>query len=80
MNAIQKEYVVGLCAMTEHGLAPPYDSDKITATDDEQATRKAMAWARTNAGMIGENTWVQVLIDGKSIHSEELEPQFAQRP
>lgn len=77
MSETQKEYIVGLCTMTENGvLAPPYESETITAVDDEHAKRKARAWAKTRTGGIVERTWVQVLIDGKSIHSEELEPQF----
>ena len=76
MSSTPKRYVAGLCRMTEHGLAPAYESAEIMASDDEQAKRKAKAWANTNAGIFTEHVFLLVLIDGKAIDSTPLTEGF----
>jgi hypothetical protein len=74
------KYVAGLCVMTEAGsLGAPYDSEEFEAGTDEHAIRKARVWVTTSGRMFSEETWLQVLLDGRSIHSEKVEPQFAPR-
>jgi hypothetical protein len=66
-----KKYEVALCHMKD-GALQPYDSDHIFAADNAEAIRKATEWRVTAAATIDERTWLQVLLDGTAIHSEEF--------
>ncbi|MEO6839182.1 MAG: hypothetical protein ABI192_00300 [Bradyrhizobium sp.] len=66
-----KKYVVALCHMRD-GALQSYDSDHLFAADNAEAIRKATEWRVTAAATIDERTWLQVLLDGTAIHSEEL--------
>jgi hypothetical protein len=74
------KYIAGLCAMTETGIGDPYDSEDIEAGDDNHAIGKARVWATTSGRMYSEETWLVVLLDGRSVHSEKVEASFAPRP
>jgi hypothetical protein len=50
----------------------PYESNRIAATDDREAARLATEWA-TSVGPTTERTWLQVMLDGRSVHSQELD-------
>ena len=66
-----KKYIAALCHMTD-GALQSYDSEHLFAVDDAEAIRKATEWRVTAAATIDERTWLQVLLDGKAFHSEEL--------
>jgi len=72
-------YIAGLCTMTEHGIGPAYETEDIEAADDKHAIGKARVWVTTSGRVFTEETWLLVLLDGKSIHSEKVEAQFAPR-
>jgi hypothetical protein len=67
------EYVAGLCQMSGTELAP-LESVNIAAADDDEAIRKAVQWRLNSitAVPLDQKTWLQVLRDGKAIHSEEI--------
>jgi len=54
------------------GVLEPHDSEHLLAVDNIEAIRKATEWRVTAAATIDERTWLQVLLDGTAIHSEEL--------
>jgi hypothetical protein len=54
------------------GFLQRYDSEHLHATDNTDAIRKATVWRVTAAATIDERTWMQVLVDDVTIHSEEL--------
>jgi hypothetical protein len=54
------------------GALHSYDTEHISAVDNAEAIRKATVWRVTSAATIDERTWLQVLLDGSAIHSEEL--------
>jgi hypothetical protein len=66
-----KNYVAALCHMKD-GALQSYDSEHLFAVDHAEAIRKATEWRVTAAATIDERTWLQVLLDGTAIHSEEL--------
>jgi hypothetical protein len=66
-----KKYIAALCHMKD-GALHSYDTDHIFAVDNAEAIRKATVWRVTSAATIDERTWLQVLLDGTAIHSEEL--------
>jgi hypothetical protein len=68
---VHKKYLAALCHMKDGALAP-YDSEHLFAADNIEAIRKATEWRVTAAATIDERTWLQVLLDGTAIHSEEL--------
>ena len=67
----RKKYVAALCHMKQ-GVLESYDSEQLFAADNAEAVRKATEWRVTAAATIDERTWLQVLLDGSAIHSEEL--------
>jgi hypothetical protein len=66
-----KKYIAALCHMKE-GALHSYDSEHLLAVDNTEAIRKATEWRVTAAATIDQRTWVQVLLDGSAIYSEEL--------
>ena len=50
----------------------PFESLNIVAKDDEEAVRKAVEWRITTPTTIDRETWLQVLRDGKAIHSKGI--------
>ena len=56
----------------QDGALHSYDTEHLVAIDDTEAIRKATEWRVTAAATIDERTWLQVLLDGSAIHSEEL--------
>jgi len=50
----------------------PFESLNIVAKDDEEAVRKAVEWRITTLTTIDRETWLQVLRDGKAIHSKGI--------
>jgi hypothetical protein len=67
----RRKYIAALCHMRD-GALHSYDSEHLLAIDDTEAIRKATEWRVTAAATIDERTWLQVLLDGSAIHSEEL--------
>ena len=65
-----REYAAALCHMKGGSLVPS-EYAPITAKDDETAIKLAEAWANASMGMIGEDTWLQVLSGGKAIYSKQ---------
>jgi hypothetical protein len=65
------EYVAALCHMRD-GALEPYYSDRFLAVDDAEAIRKATEWRVTAASTIDEKTWLQVILNGSAIYSEDL--------
>jgi hypothetical protein len=54
-----------------HGaLQAPYEAISIDAIDDAEATKRGKEWAASLD--IQDDTWLQVLIDGRSIASIRL--------
>jgi hypothetical protein len=70
-SSVHKKYLAALCHMKD-GTLVPYDSEHLFAADNSEAIRKATEWRVTAAATIDERTWLQVLLDGTAIHSEEL--------
>jgi hypothetical protein len=54
------------------GALEPYYSDRFLAVDDAEAIRKATEWRVTAASTIDEKTWLQVILNGSAIYSEDL--------
>ena len=67
------EYVAGLCYMAGTEVVP-VETQTITAADDAEAIRKAEEWRinTISAVPIDRRTWLQVLRDGRAIHSQEI--------
>jgi hypothetical protein len=63
-----------------HLSVHPYLGIDIAATTDAEAVDKAMKWALTNAFAALPQTWRQVTLEGRSVHSEKLEWNNAARP
>jgi hypothetical protein len=70
-NSNQAEYVVALCHM-QNGALESYYSDRFFAADKAEAIRKATEWRVTAASTIDEKTWLQVILNGSAIYSEDL--------
>jgi hypothetical protein len=66
-----RKYIAALYHMRD-GALHSYDSEHLLAIDDTEAIRKATEWRVTAAATIDQRTWLQVLLDGSAIHSEEL--------
>ena len=66
-----RKYIAALCHM-RGGALHSYDTEHISAVDNVEAIRRATEWRVTAAATIDERTWLQVLLDGSAIHSEEL--------
>ena len=54
------------------GALHSYDTEHLLAINDTEAIRKATEWRVMAAATIDQRTWLQVLLDGSEIHSEEL--------
>ena len=65
------EYVAALCHM-RNGALEPYYSDRYFAVDRAEAIQKATEWTVTAASTIDERTWLQVILNGSEIYSEDL--------
>ena len=65
------EYVAALCRLRD-GTLEPYYSDRFFAVDDAGAIQKATEWRVTAASTIDERTWLQVILNGSEIYSEDL--------
>jgi hypothetical protein len=65
------EYLTTLCHMRS-GALEPYHSHRFFAVDKAEAIRKATEWRVTAASTIDEKTWLQVILNGAAIHSEDL--------
>jgi hypothetical protein len=65
------EYVTTLCHM-RNGALEPYHSHRFFAVDKAEAIRKATEWRVTAASTIDEKTWLQVILNGAAIYSEDL--------
>jgi hypothetical protein len=65
------EYVAALCHMRSDVLEP-YHTDRFLAVDNAEAIQKATVWRVTAASTIDEQTWLQVTLNGSTIHSEDL--------
>jgi len=60
-------YNVGLCRMGKNSLEAPYNGTPVEAADTAEAVRKAKQWAASVE--IADNSWLQVLLDGRSVAS-----------
>ena len=67
----EQEYIAALCHMRD-GALEPYDTDRFFALDEAKAIRKATVWRVTAASTIDEQTWLQVMLNGSAIYSEDL--------
>jgi hypothetical protein len=65
-----RSYKIGLCRMMHGALQAPYEAISIDAIDDAEATKRGKEWAASLD--IQDDTWLQVLIDGRSIASIRL--------
>jgi hypothetical protein len=63
------EYIAGLCVMDGTELVP-VESLSITASDDDEAVRKAIEWRVATLTTVDRETWLQVLRDGAAIYSK----------
>jgi hypothetical protein len=51
----------------------PYLGTDIEAATDAEAATGAMEWALKNAAEVLPETWLQVTLDGRGVHSEKLD-------
>jgi hypothetical protein len=67
------DYVAALCHMVGTEITP-FETLSITAADDEEAVRKANEWQLNTVfpAAIEEETWLQVLRDGRAIYSQKF--------
>ena len=63
-----------------HLSVHPYLGIDIAAATDAEAVDKAMKWALDNAPAVLPQTWLQVTLEGRGVHSEKLECNNAARP
>ncbi len=63
------EYIAHLGHMRD-GVLSSYNSTRLQGRDDIDAKQQANEWAKRSIGLIGEATWLQVTLDGRSIFSE----------
>jgi hypothetical protein len=54
------------------GSLEPYYSDRFIAVDKAEATRKPTEWRVIDTSTIDEKTWLQVILNGSAIYSEDL--------
>ena len=66
-----KEYIATLCHMKDGSLVP-YDSERFIATTKAEAGAKAQKWAMTTTGIIVDETWLRVTLDGAGVYTKEL--------
>lgn len=65
-------FVAGLCKVTKAGLDAPYEGEELFASDETEAVSKAREWLASCDRELKEETWLQVLIDGRAILSEKV--------
>ena len=71
----RSEYVATLCHRRD-GWLVDFVSTRFFATNEAEAQQKATKWADSVVAAVGgirERTWLQVLLDGKSIYSKVYE-------
>lgn len=74
------KYIAGLCGMGPNGILPPYETEDIEAADRDRAIGKARVWAVASGRVFVDDTFLLVMLNGVSIHSEKVEASFAPRP
>jgi len=67
-NLTISTFQAGLCCMLNGSLAAAYTGATIEAETEADAVRRAKEWAAT-ADNILDGSWLQVLLDGKSVAS-----------
>jgi hypothetical protein len=60
-------YNVGLCLMVNANLDAPYEGASIEAANIPDALLKAKKWAASVE--VADNSWLQILLDGRSVRS-----------
>jgi hypothetical protein len=60
-------YKIGLCLMAKDTLGAPYQGTSIQAMSAADVLHKAKTWAASV--IVEDGSWLQVLLDGKSIAS-----------
>ena len=60
-----RTYKVGLCRMANSTLNAPYQGNSVEALSTVDVIPKAKAWA-ANVD-VADGSWLQVLLDGKSV-------------
>ena len=65
-----KEYVAVLCHMRGGGLVP-FDSERFIAGSKAEAAERAQKWAIAAAGVIIDETWLQLTLEGTGVYSKE---------
>ena len=65
------DYVAGLCHMRGTEIVP-FETKTITADNDDDAVRQAVEWRVNSLTAIDGRTWLQVLLDGKAVYSQEI--------
>ena len=60
-------YSVDLCRMVNGNLDAPYEGSSIEAANISDALLKAKEWAASVE--VAENSWLQILLDGRSVRS-----------
>jgi hypothetical protein len=60
-------YNVGLCRMANGSLDAPYEGASIEAANIPDALLKAKKWAASVE--VADNSWLQILLDGRSVRS-----------
>ena len=66
-------YNVGLCRMVNGNLDAPYEGASIEAANIPDALLKAKKWAASVE--VADNSWLQILLDGRSVRSLNLIPR-----
>jgi hypothetical protein len=56
-----------------------FERTTFQAPDNETAIAKAIEWARKHTTGIDPQTWLQVTLGGKGIHSEHIGKDYAPR-
>jgi len=64
-------YQAGLCQKENETLDAPYEAHSIEASSDAEAISIAKDWVVKRFEVLPE-TWLQVLLNGKAVHSEQL--------
>lgn len=62
-------YVAGLCQMTNAVLGGPYDGISFEAVSNVESVKKAKEWAASEEVEVRDDSWLQVMRDGKSVAS-----------
>lgn len=70
---LQKHIYKAALALSSGPRFHPYLGIDIEADTDSEAADKAMEWALKNAHEVLPQTWLQVMLDGRGVHSEKLD-------